>query len=264
MRYKVYCSGVSHVGYRRSLNQDNFIYDGRYMETPLNAAHLPFAQYSVHEHPLVVGIFDGMGGEEHGEIASRIAAQEASRIKIAGSSTDALLIFCTNANERICQYADEHAIKAMGTTAALLVFTEDVIALCNIGDSKVFRFDGKTLEQLSKDHISVAAHGMKPPLSQNLGIAPSEMIIDPYVAVGQYHAGDMYLICSDGLTDMLKEEEITEVLCDATFNDATDILLENALANGGKDNITIILCQVARERKLFKRLFGRKGRSNDG
>ena len=72
----------------------------------------------------------------------------------------------------------------MGTTAAILAFTGNGVTLCNIGDSKIFRFCDGELEQISKDHVTVAAYGVKPPLSQNLGISPTELIIDPYLAQG--------------------------------------------------------------------------------
>ena len=142
----------------------------------------------------------------------------------------------------------------MGTTAAMLVFADKEIALCNIGDSKIFRLYDGSLEQISKDHVGVSAFGVKPPLSQNLGIPPSELVIAPYFARGAYNDGDVYLICSDGLTDMVSVEEITEVLVSKPIEEAITLLLDKALANGGKDNTTIILCKIERQSGwLFKR-----------
>ena len=144
----------------------------------------------------------------------------------------------------------------MGTTAALLVFGKTEIALCNIGDSKIFRFANDELEQISIDHYSVAAHGLKPPLSQNLGIPITEMIIDPHVAKGSYNDGDIYLLCSDGLTDMVTTDDMTQILINTRFEDTVNRLIERALENGGKDNITIIMCKVERvKRNLFYTLF---------
>ena len=189
-----------------------------------------------------------MGGEECGEIASYLAAKEASNLSITNDLISALKEFCQSANTEICAYAAENEISAMGTTAAILAFSPSGIALCNIGDSKIFRFSGCILEQISKDHIAVSAFGVKPPLSQNLGIPPTELEIDPYLAQGTYNDGDIYLICSDGLTDMVTTKEVEAILITSKdINEATKSLLETALIHGGRDNITIILCKIERK-----------------
>jgi protein phosphatase len=146
----------------------------------------------------------------------------------------------------------------MGTTAAILLFSEKKIILCNIGDSKVFRISNRRIKQLSVDHIAAAAYGVKPPLSQHLGIPPAEMIIEPYLAQGKYNNRDVYLICSDGLTDMVMEEKILQIISELPFDEASNKLLEQALRNGGKDNITIILCKIEQKRpKILKYLIRR-------
>ena len=109
------------------------------------------------------------------------------------------------------------------------------------------------------DHTAPFTFGGKPPLSQNLGIPPDELKIEPYVAKGQYYDGDVYLICSDGLTDMVSEEEIADTLSGRGILEAQKRLLNAALDNGGKDNITIILCKVRKKRGGLLGLF-RKGR----
>lgn len=258
MSYKIRYCCWSHAGKYRSINQDNFICAGRFMDDSDKSLSFPLTGYLTCGHPALIGVFDGLGGEECGEVASRLAAQCASEISIEKKPIESLLKFCKNANEKICKYAFEHGIVAMGTTAALLAFSNKEIALCNIGDSKIFRFADRELEQISVDHYAVAVHGRKPPLSQNLGIPASEMIIDPHVARGKYSAGDIYLICSDGLTDMLDIEEITRILTeqDENFDGIAKKLLDKALENGGRDNITIILCKVERKKRgLFNRIF---------
>jgi protein phosphatase len=161
---------------------------------------------------------------------------------------DELLGFCKEANNKICQYGIENDVESMGTTAALLAFTKNEIFLCNIGDSKIFRFADEKLEQISVDHYIKTAYGKKPPLSQNLGIPESELAIAPYFAKGHYNDGDIYLLCSDGLTDMVTVTEIRQILIESTFEDIATKLLKKALQNGGKDNITIIVCKVKREK----------------
>lgn len=254
MHYKIHYSCLSHIGNVRSINQDNFICDGRYMDMGDIPIELPLCGTKTSKDISVFGIFDGMGGEECGEIASYIASKAASTIKIGKEATADLSQFCHKANADICDYATLHEVSAMGTTAAMLVFTEKEVVLCNIGDSKIFRLcDGK-LEQISKDHVAVSAFGVKPPLSQNLGIPPNELVIDPYLARGTYNDGDVYLICSDGLTDMVSTEEITQILISESIEKAITLLLDKALANGGKDNTTIILCKIERQ---FGWLFNR-------
>lgn len=97
--------------------------------------------------------------------------------------------------------------------------------------------------------MSISAFGTKPPLTQNLGIKEDELIISPYTATGEYHNHDIYLICSDGLTDMVSNEEIEYILNSSQKENSADLLLQKALENGGKDNITLILMYIRKENK---------------
>gem|GEM_PF-196015 len=254
--YKIHYSCCSHIGKRRTINQDNFVCDKKYMSPNKEPLIFPLTGTLTNEQTSLIGVFDGMGGEECGEIASLIAAQCAAETITSGETLNDLENFCTTANNKICEYAFQNNVSSMGTTAALLAFSEREIMLCNIGDSKIFRYADKKLEQISVDHYSIAAYGMKPPLSQNLGIPPSEMVIEPHMAKGAYNDEDVYLLCSDGLTDMVAEKDIAQVLSKTSFDECASELLHMALENGGKDNITIILCKVERERQnLFGKLF---------
>lgn len=247
MGYSISYSCISHTGKIRNTNQDNFICDGHFMEVNDVNTVFPLCGIKSSKETLLIGIFDGLGGEERGEIASYIAAKTASTIEIGKDIVSDLLQFCQKANADICDNANESEVSAMGTTAAILAFTGDGVTLCNIGDSRIFRFCDGVLEQISKDHVAVSAFGVKPPLSQNLGIPPNELIIEPYLAQGAYNDGDIYLICSDGLTDMVTNEEISEVLGSKTIGEAITELLDKALCKGGRDNITIVLCKIERE-----------------
>ena len=246
MPYHISYACVSHIGNARSLNQDNFICDGYFMELDDENISFPLTGVTSSKLPSLFGVFDGLGGEERGEMAASIAARSAAAVKLGRDAASELLAFCQKANESICHYAEENGIFSMGTTAAMLAFTKKEITLCNIGDSKVFRFSTGQLEQLSRDHVDVALFGKKPPLLQNLGIPPEEMVIEPYVARGAYRDGDLYLICSDGLTDMVDTEEIAQVLAENELETAVGELLQRALSNGGRDNVSIILCKVQR------------------
>ena len=234
----------SHTGKYRKKNEDNYICDGNLLNDAGDPAGFPL-QGTIHPgSSSIAGVFDGMGGEACGEIASLIAAREAKELRIGGQPLEDLERFFRDANNEILQYAGQHTISAMGTTAALLAFTAEGILLGNIGDSKVFRFSRHTLKQLSEDHYSFGVYGKKPPLSQNLGIPEDELILEPYYAKGCYHDQDIYLICTDGLTDMVDHEEIQRILSENEFNDMAEKLLNTALAHGGKDNITFILCRI--------------------
>ena len=189
-----------------------------------------------------------MGGECHGEIASYLASKRAASLDTySDNPIEDLLRLCKDANDDICRYALENQIPSMGTTAAILLFDKRRIHLCNIGDSKIFRCSEDGLEQISEDHLGVAAFGLKPPLSQNLGIPESELVIAPYTTSGYYNVGDKYLICSDGLTDMVPPETIRRILHNNPPNRAVEALTEEALKNGGKDNITIVVVEIFRK-----------------
>lgn len=244
MNRYVHFSCVSNKGKCRSMNQDNFICNRHYMKAENDNTAFPLSGHVSTTSPTMFGVFDGLGGEECGEIASFIAAEKASTTVIGKDAIADITKYYLETNEEICKYARDNYISTMGTTAALLVFTSKKIVLCNIGDSKIFRFSKRTMEQISKDHVTVSAYGTKPPLSQNLGIPASELMIEPYMAVGEYINNDIYLICSDGLTDMVKLDEIKSILKDTEFDETAGKLLNRAMENGGKDNISIILCKI--------------------
>lgn len=256
MAYKIEYFCVSNIGKCRKQNQDNFICDGKILpfqnEGTYNALH---GEVDVKDNPLF-GVFDGMGGEDCGEMAAYLAAQEALQLKVADNPENELIKYCKRANEHICDYAQNHHLNAMGTTAALLLFFEKRIYLCNIGDSKIFMFSNRKLEQISFDHVGMKVGDKKPPLLQNLGIPEEELQIEPYLASGLYQKGDCFLLCSDGLTDMVEEKEIAEVLYKTNRTQIVEHLLGKALNRGGKDNISFIVLYIEKSKRspiFFKR-----------
>ena len=85
----------------------------------------------------------------------------------------------------------------------------------------------------------------KAPLTQHLGINPEDFLIEPYIAKGELAAGDQYLLCSDGLTDMLSNLEISCIMSESeTAEVCADRLVHAALERGGRDNVTVIVCRV--------------------
>ena len=256
MHYEIVYSCISHIGNVRSINQDNFICNGTYMKAEDSEIEFPISGTVSTKVLTLFGIFDGMGGEECG--ASYIAAKEAATMPIKKDGVLALTDYCKEANTKICEYAENNSVSAMGTTAAMLLCSKDEITLCNIGDSKVFQFANGELEQISKDHIVISAFGTKPPLSQNLGIPPEQLLIEPYLSQGRYKNGDKYLVCSDGLTDMLSLEEIKELLDGQSVEDGTTNLVNKALENGGKDNVTVILLEIKKKKSKLMKVFNRQ------
>lgn len=244
MPYDIHYYCTSHIGKIRKTNQDNFFCDGIIMQTPDTPLPFPLTGSVSAGANCIFGVFDGMGGEECGDVASYIAAKIARDTLLDSDPAEVLSRYCQEANTAICDYAAANGVGIMGTTAAMLAFTENEIFLCNIGDSKILRFSDGELDQISTDHVAIGVFGRKPPLLQNLGIPPEEMLIDPYLARGDYEAGDIFLISSDGLTDMVSNEEIEEILSGHSLEAAGNLLLDRALANGGKDNVSFILCKI--------------------
>lgn len=242
-------SCISHVGYCRKKNQDNYLCNGQY-RTDVNSK-TDSVEKSESAVPCIFGVFDGLGGEAMGEIASFLAAGEALNIDLNREPAAELEQYCFRANRIICEYADEKACGSMGTTAAIVYFSEDTACLCNIGDSRIMQYRDGTLNQISKDHVLDGIFpGRKPPLTQNIGIPEQEMVIEPYIINFDVAAGDRILLCSDGLTDMVNMEEIREIIQKNSCDSAVKELLKTALERGGKDNITIIICFIEQERGI--------------
>jgi len=196
-------------------------------------------------------VFDGMGGEQQGEVAAYIAANTFDVGYKESPKRDVkqfLLDACANMNNAICVHIKEQHLRSSGATAAILMFGKRDIYVCNIGDSRIYQFSDDTLTQISHDHSETGMIDRKPPLTQHLGIPETEFVIAPYVAKGLYEKGDKYLICSDGLTDMVSEAEIAKTMTEnSSIEQGAEVLLQKALEAGGHDNITLILCEIRRQ-----------------
>lgn len=257
-KYNVRFFCCTHIGKCRGLNQDNFICNGIYKEAINDTLKYPISgTVAVSEKPLF-GVFDGMGGEMRGEEAAYIAAECASHLNYKNNLIGTMLIFCKEANEKICHYAENNDISRMGTTAAMLLFDTKEVVLCNIGDSKIFQYSNGNLRQISEDHVIFQIPGKKSPLSQNLGIPEKEMKIDPYTVSGNLKDGDVFLISSDGLTDMVTEKRIKDIIEHSQYKEIADKLVLEALDNGGRDNITVIVCRVEKEINYLEEVFRKK------
>lgn len=229
---------VSNIGLRRKKNQDNLICN-EFILPKYHENTDGIKKGSNANNFNIFGVFDGLGGEKDGEVASYIAALTYLN-NDENDSLNKIKYNCIRANDEISDYMDLNDIDYMGTTAAVLSFAYDKVMMLNIGDSKIFRIRDKKMIQLSKDHVDNTFPNMKPPLYQYIGIRPEEMLIEPYIEEFEYKENDCYLISSDGLTDMVTENRITEII-NNNKEEAAHMLLQEALENGGRDNITFVL-----------------------
>jgi serine/threonine protein phosphatase PrpC len=210
------------------------------------------------EREPLFAVADGMGGARAGEVASRMAVETFGETGREGDKPEALLRdVATEANRRIYEMAQsdsEHA--GMGTTlTAALVDGRDV-AVGHVGDSRLYRFRDGALERLTEDHSLVEelvrqgrltpeeaeTHPQRSIITRALGPEPS-VEVETFTDVAR--AGDVYLICSDGLSGMVPESEMRAILGDGgPLAEAAERLVDAANRNGGKDNITVILFRL--------------------
>lgn len=250
--YYVTAACGCNIGKVRGNNEDNFYFGQRFL--PKDNTGLPgiIDYQSTLEHPVYFGVFDGMGGESYGEEAAYLAARTMyEQLLTDADCQDNLVSVCINANQRICQAARRHNVGIMGTTAVLLELKNATAYLVNIGDSRAFLYRNGQLLQISVDHTdqflytSLSKTKRKPRLTQHLGIEPEEMLIEPYRTEISIQVGDLFLLCSDGLTDMVSEKEIKDII-DAgnEVKSIAEMLVNQAINHGGRDNITILMCAV--------------------
>jgi len=203
-----------------------------------------------------VAVADGMGGHNAGEVASHTAVETVRRVLSAGSDHwESLLLSAGKAaNEAVHTLASsDDAMYGMGCTLVAAVFDENAFVAANVGDSRLYCFDGETLRQITHDHSFVAELVRRGAITpEEARTHPRNNLItraigpEPNVSVDlfscEWKRDDMLLLCSDGLCGVLREEEMAEHLrgCD-DLDAACDALIRHALACGSRDNITVVL-----------------------
>lgn len=240
------------MGKVRSNNEDNFFFGGKYLEEINEGLPEILTVSEKLKKDTYFAVFDGMGGENYGETAAYTAAKRMSIL--AGLRRGALMSaeyhfsgMATVLNEAVVAAAKEKQTDYMGATMVGLCFSGKKAAVCNLGDSRAYMLRERKLEQLSIDHVSSRAlrPGGKAPLTQNLGIEPDVILVDPYTRSVSVREGDTFLLCSDGLTDMVSDDEILSILTENRDPAVcVDRLITAALENGGRDNITVIVCRA--------------------
>jgi serine/threonine protein phosphatase PrpC len=209
--------------------------------------------------PPLFAIADGMGGARAGEIASALAAGALSESGTRSGGEDRVKALVQEANKRVHERASsDPATSGMGTTMTVaLVEPNGEITFGHVGDSRAYMLRGDALEQLTDDHSLVAELVRRGELSaSDAEIHPQRSVItralgtDPDVDVDAFtvrpEPGDIYLLCSDGLSDMVAGEVIEEMLLRhrGDLDDAAKALVKAANRGGGDDNITAVLFEI--------------------
>jgi len=234
--------GVTDPGCRRSHNEDNYLID---------------------DNSLIFAVADGVGGLQGGEIASRTALtrigsclNEIQSKKESYSWLEKLTTAAiVSANTAVYRYGIEHD-KRIATTLSMMTLSRDYTCIANVGDSRVYLWRNNSLDQLTTDHslkqemIANGVLAVDGKVSSSVEHVITRAIgatehVKTDVIEHQVQHNDVYLICTDGITSMLKDEEIQKTLERMeTVEQAGNALLSKAKAAGGKDNITLILLWV--------------------
>jgi serine/threonine protein phosphatase PrpC len=228
-------AGRTDVGRQRSANEDDFVLA-----------------------PPFFAVADGMGGAKAGEVASAMATGVFEGESDSGEPAEIQLArILREANRRIYDMAvSDESHRGMGTTLTAAKVSDDEVSLGHVGDSRAYRMRDGELEQLTKDHSLVAElersgqitaeaaehHPQRSIITRALGPEP-DVQVDTYTLTGR--DGDVFLLCSDGLTSMISDEEMGSILRSAgTLDEAADALVRAANQSGGKDNITVVLFRL--------------------
>ena len=277
--YAATCRGKS-----RWVNQDNFFVNGIWKEDR-RLAEMDCTRLCREKKQFFL-ICDGMGGEARGDQASwetaRLLSERWRGISFFGGFSRFSQRFVREANRRVLALTDEQG-KSAGAVFSLLMLQGNQAYVCSIGDCRIYHFYGGVLERLTEDHTmagltaggysaganSTGIHsaganfagtysvlGNQPRgkawgsnvLLQYLGMPEQEMRLSPCLRHGiSVSDGDLFLLCSDGLTGVLREENIYRRLEeDSSLPEKGRLLVKDAQENGGGDDITLILCRVIR------------------
>lgn len=235
----------------------------------------------------LLALADGMGGYNAGEVAAELAANVVTKLMREASvrnnrgetdsesglmrQTIALRDAVARANKIIWQTAQTQAnCQGMGTTLATCMFFDDRVSIAHVGDSRVYRLRNERFEQLTLDHSllqELVDRGFysreeaqrstnKNYVTRALGVEAS---VDVEVQEESVEPGDIYLLCSDGLTDMVEDEDIhlTISTFSANLQTVAEQLIELANENGGRDNVSVALAEVSSSFAVHNGFIGR-------
>lgn len=249
---------MSDAGRVRTNNEDNYVCLDSCIQ-PVNGKQDKQCREIEADYPFILAVFDGMGGLKAGEVAALKAAEElSSGYRQDWYETESMESIIQRLNIAVCE---ETAKVECGCTAVLCRITENSFCIANVGDSRAYLYQSDHLEQMSFDHteansmlafqkemgihmdldFSKASNA----LTQYLGVDESEFVLEPFLSEPrEWKKGDIILLCSDGLTTMVSDEDIEEILeSELQLQDKLNLLVEEALENGGKDNVTVMVAE---------------------
>lgn len=214
-----------------------------------------------------IGLFlvaDGMGGHQAGEVASEMAvriitSKVRNRISNSNGTSQVSLIkeSISLANNKIFATSDENPhLVGMGTTIVIALLEKNVVHIANVGDGRAYLVRSDNIEQLTEDHSLVAEllqvgqitkeEARVHPKRNIVTMAVGMEKIEPTIKSIETKKDDYILLCTDGLTDMLGDEEIRDIITtpNSSLNEKCRELIDEANRKGGKDNITILLINI--------------------
>lgn len=208
-------------------------------------------------------VADGMGGHAGGDIASALIAQGVAKADRVYDNTDdaaeSVVEALLEANSKLAETVENHPeLKGMGTTFSGIIVTGDLVTLTHIGDSRVFMVSDDRVKQVTKDHTFVQR------LVDTGRITPAEALVHPRrsvlmrvlgdveispevdIEVFKAKAGDRWMLCSDGLSGVVPDEIINDILLNKSVDaeEATELLIYEALEHGAPDNVTVVVVDV--------------------
>lgn len=200
------------------------------------------------------GVADGMGGHKGGEIASAGARDGLTRILRGKDPDSKMLRFAVEAvNRRLyLQQKDDASLSGMGTTLTLLWAASKEVYIAQVGDSRAYLLRDGDFQQITQDHSLVqelvnqgvltpelaAHHPMRNVITRAVG---TDEGVEVDLFTKERKLGDIWLLCTDGLSGMVPDEDIARILRTKAPEAAADALLQTALDNGGRDNVTFVI-----------------------
>lgn len=254
MKYLFDAACSCNIGRIRKNNEDNFYFNGSFLNED-NTGLNEILYFRSALGTVCFAVFDGIGGSDDGQVAAYIAAKEFGQYCQSAEPDNLLLseMFFDSAIQKMNEKVLETATKNknnMGSTAAILVLSDKKIYVANLGDSRIYRIRDHNITQISVDQVSETGYyanktyRKKPALRQYLGMDSPE----PYISQGFFRPGDAFLLCTDGLTDMVSREELLKIIEKTTdVRECVKTLLQQALENGGRDNVTMIFLRISND-----------------